>query len=81
MNTCQSALDLFHGGPGGTREDLEAMARGFHALKGQGSLTPDRLADAAVWLSSDLASAVTGIPVPVDAGHVLLVGQNMTPFG
>lgn len=35
--------------------------------------------DAALWLNSDLASAVTGISVPVDAGHLLLPGYNPDP--
>lgn len=79
MNSWQGAFDFFAGKEGGTRADLEAGAKAFHALKGHGVLPPERLADAALWLSSDLASAVTGIPVPVDAGHMLMVGLNMNP--
>ena len=40
---------------------------------------PQRIADAALWLNSDLASSVTGISVPVDAGHLLIPGVNANP--
>ena len=63
----------------GTEEDMLEAGYAFHALKGAGFLSPQRIADAALWLNSDLASAVTGISVPVDAGHLLLPGYNPDP--
>lgn len=75
----QAVLDVFAGGPGGTPDDLARASSHYHALRGAGTLEPERIADAALWLNSDLASAVTGVTVPVDAGHLLLTGYNQAP--
>jgi NAD(P)-dependent dehydrogenase (short-subunit alcohol dehydrogenase family) len=74
-------LIMFAGHEGGTREDLLSGGRSFHALKGAGMLSPRVLADAALWLVSDGAAAVTGVALPVDAGHMLLAGMNPAPVG
>jgi NAD(P)-dependent dehydrogenase (short-subunit alcohol dehydrogenase family) len=37
-------------------------------------LDPQRIADAALWLVSDAAAAVTGVALPVEAGHLLMPG-------
>jgi enoyl-[acyl-carrier-protein] reductase (NADH) len=37
-------------------------------------LHPQRIADAALWLVSDAAAAVTGVALPVEAGHLLMPG-------
>jgi len=79
MINWQGAYDMFAGHPGGTREDLMAGGRAFHALKGSAMLDPQVLADAALWLVSDGAAAVTGVALPVDAGHLLLTGSNPSP--
>lgn len=79
MVTNQSALDVFNGGPGGTLDGLRAAGAHYHALKGAKALAPNVVAEAAVWLNSDLASAVTGATIPVDAGHMLLSGYNHAP--
>jgi NAD(P)-dependent dehydrogenase (short-subunit alcohol dehydrogenase family) len=42
-------------------------------------LSPQVIADAAVWLASDGAAVVTGVALPVDAGHLLLTGVNPAP--
>ena len=60
-------------------EDLLAGGGVFHALKGAGLMDPAVIADAAVWLHSDLAARVTGVAIPVDAGHLLLTGINPAP--
>jgi hypothetical protein len=39
------------------------------------------MADAALWLVSDGAAAVTGVALPVGAGHMLLAGMNPAPVG
>jgi NAD(P)-dependent dehydrogenase (short-subunit alcohol dehydrogenase family) len=67
------------GHPGGTRDDLLAGGKYFHALKGVSMLSPQVIADAAVWLASDGAAVVTGVALPVDAGHLLLTGVNPAP--
>jgi SDR family mycofactocin-dependent oxidoreductase len=81
MTSWQGAWDMMSGKPEGegTEDDMLAAGYHFHALKGQGFLPPQRIADAALWLNSDLASSVTGISVPVDAGHLLLPGVNANP--
>ena len=75
----QGAYDQYAGHPGGTREDLVAAARQFHALKGAGLLDPQNVANAALWLVSDESAMITGTTIPVDAGHVLLPGVNHNP--
>lgn len=79
MTNWQGAYDMMAGHPGGTREDLERGGRHFHALKSHGFMPPEVIANAALWLVSDEASAVTGIAVPVDAGHMVLPGFNHAP--
>jgi SDR family mycofactocin-dependent oxidoreductase len=79
MTNWAGAYDMFAGHEGGTRDDLLAGAKSFHALKGTGILSPQVLADAALWLVSDGAAAVTGVALPVDAGHMLLTGVNPAP--
>ncbi|WP_261166672.1 mycofactocin-coupled SDR family oxidoreductase [Microbacterium sp. Marseille-Q6965] len=81
MTSWQGAWDMMSGKPAGegTEADMLEAGYSFHALKGHGFLSPQRIADAALWLNSDLASAVTGISVPVDAGHLLQPGYNPDP--
>lgn len=81
MTSWQGAWDMMSGKPEGEGTEADMLEAGyhFHALKGNGFLSPQRIADAALWLNSDLASSVTGISVPVDAGHLLLPGVNNDP--
>lgn len=79
MTDHQGAYDLFAGHEGGTREDREQGGYSFHALKGCGFLSPQVIADTALYLNSDLAATVTGVAIPVDAGHMLLTGTNPNP--
>lgn len=81
MTSWQGVWDMFAGkGPGeGTEADMLEAGYSFHALKGTGFMSPQVMADAALWLNSDLAAKVTGITVPVDAGHLLQPGYNPDP--
>jgi len=79
MINWQGAYDIFAGHKGGTRHDLLAGGKTFHLLKGTTMLDPQVLADAALWLVSDGAASVTGVALPVDAGHMLLQGINSSP--
>jgi NAD(P)-dependent dehydrogenase (short-subunit alcohol dehydrogenase family) len=62
--------------PGATREEALAAMRQWVALKGRGAMPPTVIADAMIWLASDEARQVTGVAIPVDAGHMLLPGMD-----
>jgi SDR family mycofactocin-dependent oxidoreductase len=79
MTNHQAAWDMFAGHPGGTESDLVEGGYHYHALKGKTFLAPSAIADTALYLNSDLADAVTGVTIPVDAGHLLLTGYNRSP--
>lgn len=79
MTDQQEVYDLFAGHENGTREERMEAGYHFHALKGATWLDPQVLADAALYLNSSLASAVTGVALPVDAGHMILTGINPAP--
>jgi len=79
MHHHQRSYDMMAGGPGGTPEDLIEGGYHYGALKGTTFLSPETVANAALYLNSDLAAAVTGVTLPVDAGHLLLPGMNATP--
>ena len=73
MTNWSGVYDMMAGHPGGTRDELLAGGKYFHALKGVSMLSPQVIADAAVWLASDGAAVVTGVaterasPPAVDA--------------
>jgi hypothetical protein len=48
----------------------------YTLLAGASWLDPQDIANAALYLNSDLASKVTGVTLPVDAGHLTLSGYN-----
>ncbi|CCH87707.1 Short-chain dehydrogenase/reductase SDR [Modestobacter italicus] len=79
MTDHQGAWDMFAGHEGGTEADLIEGGYHFHALKGMTFMPPQVIADTALYLNSDLAAAVTGVTIPVDAGHMLLTGFNQAP--
>lgn len=79
MTDHQDVYDMFAGHEGGTQAEMMAAGYHFHALKGQSFMDPQVVADAALYLNSDLASAVTGTALPVDAGHLILTGVNQQP--
>jgi SDR family mycofactocin-dependent oxidoreductase len=79
MTDHQGAWDMFAGHPGGTEEDLIEGGYHFTALKGTSFMDPQVIADTALYLNSDLAAKVTGVTIPVDAGHLILTGVNNTP--
>jgi len=79
MTNQQGAWDMFAGHPGGTEEDLIEGGYHFAAMKETSFLDPQVIADTALYLNSDLAAKVTGVTIPVDAGHMLLTGFNVAP--
>jgi SDR family mycofactocin-dependent oxidoreductase len=79
MTDHQGAWDMFAGHPGRTEADMLEGGYHFHALKGMTFLPPEVIANTALYLNSELAAAVTGVTIPVDAGHMLLTGVNPAP--
>jgi len=79
MTDHQGAWDMFAGHPGGTEADLIEGGYHFTALAGTSFMDPQVIADTALYLNSDLAAKVTGVTIPVDAGHLILTGVNNTP--
>ena len=79
MTNHQAGWDLFAGHPGGTEDDMTEAGYHYAALRGATFLDPQVIADAALYLNSPLASAVTGVTLPVDAGHMILTGNNPAP--
>ena len=78
MTSHQGALDMFAGHPGGTEDDMTEAGHHYTLLKGTSFLDPQVIADTALYLNSDLAATVTGVTIPVDAGHMTLSGYNPT---
>jgi SDR family mycofactocin-dependent oxidoreductase len=76
MTNHQNAWDMYAGHEGGTQDDMWSAGYRLHALKNTSFLSPQTVADAALYLNSHLASAVTGAVIPVDAGHLVLPGVN-----
>lgn len=79
MTDQQGARDMFAGHEGGTREEMLEGGYAFHALKGNTFMPPEAIANTALYLNSGLAASVTGVTIPVDAGHMLLTGVNQDP--
>jgi SDR family mycofactocin-dependent oxidoreductase len=79
MTDHQGAWDMFAGHPGGTEADLLEGGYHFAALKGTTFMDPQVIADTALYLNSDLAAKVTGVTIPVDAGHLILTPYNLAP--
>lgn len=80
MVNSQEMYDLLAGQVGkGTRDDLVRYGHEFTNMKGVSLLEPLDIADTAVYLNSRLARHVTGVVVPVDAGHLLVSRVNRDP--
>lgn len=79
MTNHQGAWDMFAGHEDGTEADMLEGGYSFHALKGMTFMPPQVIADTALYLNSHLADAVTGVTIPVDAGHMILPGFNHAP--
>ncbi|WP_233608695.1 SDR family oxidoreductase [Nocardia stercoris] len=52
---------------------------GYAPLAGRTALPPQAVSNAVVFLLSELAEHITGVALPVDAGHLLLPGFNHAP--
>jgi SDR family mycofactocin-dependent oxidoreductase len=79
MTNNPNSWDLFAGHPGGTEADMDAGGYHYSALRGTSFMAPQVVADTVLYLNSDLAAKVTGVTIPIDAGHLLLAGINSAP--
>jgi SDR family mycofactocin-dependent oxidoreductase len=80
MTDNQAAWDMYAGQPGGgTIEHLIAAGRHYGALRGTTFMPAETIANAALFLNSDLARTITGVSLPVEAGHLLMPGVNAAP--
>ncbi|QWF22964.1 mycofactocin-coupled SDR family oxidoreductase [Nocardioides sp. LMS-CY] len=80
MGNNSTNLKWIFGRDDATEEDYLAATRQWHVLRNQPALTPDVVAGVVSWLVSDDARHLTGISVPVDAGHLVLPGFNHNPI-
>jgi SDR family mycofactocin-dependent oxidoreductase len=80
MNQWQTPYDMFAGKPGGTPADRIQGASHWAILRGRNVIAPESVSKAALWLASDDSADITGITVPVDAGHGILPGYNGDPI-
>jgi SDR family mycofactocin-dependent oxidoreductase len=76
MTNHQGMWDLLAGHPGGTEADMDEGGFHYTMLKGTAWLDPQDIANTVLYLNSDLAAKVTGVVIPVDAGHLTLSGYN-----
>jgi len=66
----QAIYDLFHGGPGGTREEMVRLMNTMNLFADRDLLPPEAVSAAVLWLASDEAQHITGHALPVDAGFL-----------
>lgn len=67
------------GNPDTKWEDRVEGLRPLNLLRGRTILPASAIADAMCFLASDEAAHVTGVELPVDAGHLILPGVNPDP--
>ena len=77
MTDWQGCYDMTTGKVNATRQEYEVATRHFQAI-GSG-LLPEEVSGTVLWLASTDSSRVTGVAVPVDAGHSVLNGYNPAP--
>jgi len=59
-----------------TTQDYIEATKHWHLMPGRPGLPPSAIADAVCWLASPEARWITGVELPVDAGHLQLPGYN-----
>ena len=79
MNDRQDVYDLMAGGSDGTAAHRIQAARHWSLLAGRSALDPQSVSNAVLWLASDDSADVTGIALPIDAGHLATPGFNPAP--
>ncbi len=71
--------ERFAGSGEPTREVALESVRHYNLLNDRSMLPPEAISDAVLWLISDEAEHVTGVALPIDAGHTILPGYNPNP--
>jgi SDR family mycofactocin-dependent oxidoreductase len=66
----QAIYDLFHGSPGGTREEMIGLLNQMNLFADRDLLPPEAVSAAVLWLASEEARHITGHALPVDAGFL-----------
>ena len=79
LNDRQDVYDLMAGGSGGKPEHRVQAARHWSLLTDVALIPPNAQSNAVLWLVSDESAYVTGIAIPVDAGHLASPGFNPAP--
>ncbi len=79
MTNYPAAWEGFAGKRDATEADMMDSGYHYNVLKGTTFMPPEVIANTALYLNSPLAATVTGVTIPVDAGHLLLMGRNMNP--
>jgi SDR family mycofactocin-dependent oxidoreductase len=79
MTDWPGVYEMTTGSREGTREQHLRAGHHYSALAGRGALPPERVSGAVLWLVSPDARDVTGVTIPVDAGHLILAGVNGNP--
>ncbi len=71
--------ERFAGSGEPTRKNALESVRHYNLLNDRSMLPPEAISNAVLWLASDEAEHVTGVALPVDAGHGILPGHNPNP--
>lgn len=79
MTDWPGAYEMTTGSREGTREEHLRGGHYWHALAGRGVMPASAVSGAVLWLVSPESSDVTGVHIPVDAGHMILPGVNSDP--
>jgi NAD(P)-dependent dehydrogenase (short-subunit alcohol dehydrogenase family) len=79
MHHWQDAYNVMSGRDDGTPEDLVQAARQYAILKGNRGIQADEVAKTVAFLLSAEAAILTGVIMPVDAGHSIMNRMNPSP--
>jgi SDR family mycofactocin-dependent oxidoreductase len=79
MTDWPGAYEMTTGSPDGSREEHLRAGHHWHALAGRGALSPETVSAAVLWLLSPDSRDITGVALPIDAGHSILPGVNNAP--
>jgi SDR family mycofactocin-dependent oxidoreductase len=79
MNKWPGSRQMMTGKENATLEDIHEAIRHYPVLRGRRFIPPTSTSNAVLWLASDAAADITGINVPVDAGHLVIPSYNTNP--